>query len=32
VLTVWAKMLMMVQAAISFTTVALLAARAINIL
>lgn len=32
VLSQWAKILMMVQALISFTTVALLAARAINIL
>ncbi|HEV2620190.1 MAG TPA: hypothetical protein VGU23_09670 [Acidobacteriaceae bacterium] len=32
VLTRWAKVLMMIQALISFTTVALLAARAINIL
>jgi hypothetical protein len=32
VLTRWAKMLMMVQAFISFATVALLAARAVNIL
>jgi uncharacterized membrane protein len=32
VLSPWAKMLMMVQALISFTTVALLAARAVNIL
>ena len=32
VLSRWAKMLMMVQALISFTTVALLAARAVNIL
>jgi hypothetical protein len=32
VLTRWAKLLMMLQALISFTTVALLAARAINIL
>ena len=32
VLTRWAKMLMMIQALISFTTVALLAARAVNIL
>jgi uncharacterized membrane protein len=32
VLSRWAKVLMMVQALISFTTVALLAARAVNIL
>lgn len=32
VLTRWAKVLMMIQALISFTTVALLAARAVNIL
>jgi uncharacterized membrane protein len=32
VLSRWAKMMMMVQALISFTTVALLAARAVNIL
>lgn len=32
VLSRWAKVLMMVQASISFTTVALLAARAVNIL
>jgi hypothetical protein len=32
VLSPWAKMLMMIQALISFTTVALLAARAVNIL
>jgi len=32
VLSRWAKMLMMIQALISFTTVALLAARAVNIL
>jgi hypothetical protein len=32
VLSHWAKVLMMVQALISFTTVALLAARAVNIL
>jgi hypothetical protein len=32
VLTRWAKLLMMVQSLISFTTVALLAARAVNIL
>lgn len=32
VLTQWAKLMMMVQALISFTTVALLAARAVNIL
>jgi hypothetical protein len=32
VLTRWAKLLMMLQALISFTTVALLAARAVNIL
>lgn len=32
VLTRWAKMMMMVQGAISFSTVALLAARAVNIL
>ena len=32
VLTQWAKILMMIQALISFTTVALLAARAVNIL
>ena len=32
VLTRWAKVLMMLQALISFTTVALLAARAVNIL
>jgi uncharacterized membrane protein len=32
VLSRWAKLLMMVQALISFTTVALLAARAVNIL
>jgi uncharacterized membrane protein len=32
VLSRWAKLMMMVQALISFTTVALLAARAVNIL
>ena len=32
VLTAWAKVLMMIQALISFATVALLAARAVNIL
>ena len=32
VLSRWAKVLMMIQALISFTTVALLAARAVNIL
>ena len=32
VLTTWAKLLMMIQALISFATVALLAARAVNIL
>ena len=32
VLSSWAKLLMMVQALISFATVALLAARAVNIL
>lgn len=32
VLSRWAKVLMMLQAFISFTTVALLAARAVNIL
>ena len=32
VLSRWAKALMMVQSLISFTTVALLAARAVNIL
>jgi hypothetical protein len=32
VLSSWAKLLMMIQALISFATVALLAARAVNIL
>jgi uncharacterized membrane protein len=32
VLSRWAKVLMMIQSLISFTTVALLAARAVNIL